>query len=494
MAQREVIICTRCGYHNSAGREFCRSCAAFLEWSGHRVEPAGPEEVPEESSPCPAVPKGRWRAAWEAWRNPSASVELGQLDASQAEPSIPAEGSTSVAPSRTAGSEAAAPLALAGPLSSPGAPKGVLAAGVSGGGSPGSSTSADGVLQSSERTGLVHSPGPSGSNEALGAGSPAPGSFASGRVSQAGTAVQDSTTQQLPATHGTPGPVRPVVTGRARPVDSRPGAVESPLHDGDIICGQCGTGNVPIRYFCRRCAASLIDAVPYRLTRWQAFRQRRSERRQARRRLRAGQRPKVHRLLVGGEGGGLLAHILVRVVVVALLLTALFTAVGPFAPTLRSTFHGWIDDIGGAIHPTYNPVHPIAATATSFAPGHPPTNAIDGLTTTYWATAPSATSGVGQVLTVRFSGPVNIDRVGFLLGATGSAGAYLSEARPSVVHLVFSNGASANLTLTDSSAFQAYEVRADHVTQMQLTVEAVYASPIGHECAIAQIEFFTLVR
>jgi hypothetical protein len=45
-----MIVCTTCGHYNKeGGGDFCRSCGAFLDWTGERVEvpaPAVPEPDP----------------------------------------------------------------------------------------------------------------------------------------------------------------------------------------------------------------------------------------------------------------------------------------------------------------------------------------------------------------------------------------------------------------------------------------------------------------
>ena len=42
-------------------------------------------------------------------------------------------------------------------------------------------------------------------------------------------------------------------------------------HPGDLICGQCGEGNDPVRHFCRRCGNSLDEAIAVRLPWYRRF-------------------------------------------------------------------------------------------------------------------------------------------------------------------------------------------------------------------------------
>jgi hypothetical protein len=49
-----VIVCTKCGFQNSAADSFCGSCGSFLEWTGSKVAEAAPgpvEPEPDEQPP-----------------------------------------------------------------------------------------------------------------------------------------------------------------------------------------------------------------------------------------------------------------------------------------------------------------------------------------------------------------------------------------------------------------------------------------------------------
>lgn len=473
-----MIVCSRCGFRNPDEESFCRSCAGFLEWSGKRDDPPAepPPAQPEPVVLAEPVPRGgRIRTAWEALRG---------------------EPSGAGAPDRRGG------VLIDDPPPIPEA---------DGGGAPahglnGSTAPADAEPAAPVETAAVLEPAAWAEPSPPLEPSPLPEPMASPEPPAALEPPVSSEPVTAP-TAAAPGPangkapaaawVAPaaVLPGVARPrvVTRAPGAAERTVLPGDLVCGYCGEGNTASRHFCRRCGSALEEALFYEPTRWQAWWLRRRHRRDARRVLLAGQRPRERRHSFGGEGGGWVMSVLTKVLMVAVVALAVLSLVGPYAPAIQSRIKQWKSQITGAVHPLYNPVHPVAASATSSAPGHPAGMAIDNLANTYWATS-ATNSGIGQTIVITFAKPVKIDRVGFLIGAAGTPQSYLSEPRPEIVHLAFSDGTSTDLSLQDSAKFQAYGVHARAVTSLQLTISAVYPSPLGQNCSIAEIEFFTLKR
>ncbi|HEX5265606.1 MAG TPA: discoidin domain-containing protein [Acidimicrobiales bacterium] len=63
-ADPAYLVCTRCGLGNPPGERFCRSCSAFLEWSGKAVEARAPVEVPV---PEEVIDLGPTRLRDKAW-------------------------------------------------------------------------------------------------------------------------------------------------------------------------------------------------------------------------------------------------------------------------------------------------------------------------------------------------------------------------------------------------------------------------------------------
>ncbi len=277
---------------------------------------------------------------------------------------------------------------------------------------------------------------------------------------------------------------------KARPAPKPKATQARVVNPGDRICGQCGTGNDPLRRFCNRCGASLKEAEVFQLTFWQ-----RVMRKLRHRKVRAaGDRPTMRRRLVGGSGPGWLTSTATKIIVVAIIIFAILANVGPYKKTIRHHLSTWYHATVNVVHPTYDPVHPLSATATSAAFGHPASLAIDGAANTSWATnAPG--SGAGQSLTINFSAPTDIDKVGFLIGDTDAPQAYLSEPRPELLHVSYAGSkATKDINLKDTAAFQTFTLTATKVTSMVIRIDSVYPSAQGQNASLAEVELFSLKR
>jgi hypothetical protein len=278
-----------------------------------------------------------------------------------------------------------------------------------------------------------------------------------------------------------PAAVRTRPTPRARVAPTRE------INPGDLVCSQCGEGNDPGRKFCRRCGASLQMAVIYALpwySRWW-------RRLTAPKTLKAGDRPHVRRRAFGGSGPGWLTSWVTRVIVLVIALFVILTFVGPWRHSLHHRLSRYYHDVVNVVHPTYNPVHPDTAIATSFTRGHPPSFAIDGASNTSWWTGGRGT-GQGQRLVIRLGTTTNVDKIGFLLGDQDTPAAFDSQGRPASIRLNF-NGShpyAKTLTLKDSPSFQSYTISAKGASQLIITIESVQATPPGTHAAIAEVEFF----
>jgi hypothetical protein len=150
------------------------------------------------------------------------------------------------------------------------------------------------------------------------------------------------------------------------------------------------------------------------------------------------------------------------------------------------------------VKPKYVEVHPVHAAATSEDPSHPAASAIDGKSNTYWSVANRAPNGgVGQSITVTFNQPVTVTQLGFTVGAIDKPEDFLTQPRPSTVHVVLSGTggavvASRDITLPDDAKFHTFHVTGRNVTTIQTQITGINqaAQGGGHQVSIAELEYF----
>jgi hypothetical protein len=260
---------------------------------------------------------------------------------------------------------------------------------------------------------------------------------------------------------------------------------------GDLICGQCGEVNDQNRHFCRRCGNSLDEAfavgLPWYRRLWnRLFRSRVYA---------AGER----RRRVGPPNVMAPVWRVVRLAIGAIILIAILAFA--FIPSVRdgvinratSTFTYWRVQL----LPHYDAVYATGASASSATAGHLPTLAIDKVLNTYWA---ASARDKAPFLKLTFATPVDLAKVGFDSGASGTAPAdqYTAQPRPKNVHLVFSDGTVADFQLKDEDPAvaknaQFYTVNAHQVTFVEIFINSTYltggAAP--STVAISEVEFKT---
>ena len=395
---------------------------------------------------------------------------------------------TSRAPASPTVDRAAGPPASAPPLGGTSAPSAPSAP------SPApTATPSSGPFSSSAPAATPSGPAPSTAR-------PAAGTTAGAQTSSPASPTAAPSPSASAASPVAPVQPAPVAPGPVAPSAVKPGAVKSRpaakpkapeqrvINPGDLICGQCGDGNDPIRKFCRRCGASLQQAVAF-VPPWYKRLILRLRKRKVRA---AGERPRMRRRAFGGAGGGWISSIFTKILLLAIIVFVVLTFVGPFSKPIKHRFSSWYHSVKNAIHTTYDPVHPVGATATSAAAGHPATNAIDNASNTSWE-AGGTRSGLGETLTITLQSPSNLDKIGFLNGDNDTSGAYLTEPRLETVLITFKSAAGTStksITLGDTPNFQSYSVSAKQVTSLTLTIESVYASAQGQNAALTEVELF----
>jgi hypothetical protein len=292
-----------------------------------------------------------------------------------------------------------------------------------------------------------------------------------------------------PSTVAQPASLQPAATQPAavQPAALRPRVAPKPaaapptkrLRPGDLICGDCGEGNDPVRKFCSRCGQSLSTAT-VASTPWY----RRLLPHRKAKVLAAGERPK-RRARSGFNFGAIVRWGRNIVVVVVVLGGIAYGALPGFRDTVNSKVNSVIQNFTAKTG-TPTPVHANSVTATSSTTGHAANLAVDAFSNTYWA-APLSKDAHPK-LTVGFSPAVNVDVILFISGNTANE---LSEPRPKELHIVFSNGASQNVTLADEATSQQFNINgATKVTGVTIQIMSVYGSTSGNDVALSDVEFF----
>jgi hypothetical protein len=300
-----------------------------------------------------------------------------------------------------------------------------------------------------------------------------------------------------PSSAGVQTPSEPVgwlPATEAQRTDPVPAMVE-PEYTGPY-CQSCGVRNPEGRRFCRSCGAvlQLPTASAEERRRWW---QRLVDRLLGRRRdFAAGERPtgfRDHRAAGAAAGAShkrrfrLPRHIKLGKLAPVLIVAGLLgIGLGPARLWVTSEVGSLFGRAKATVNQHYANVTPVGATASA-EKDHAAGLAIDGLNNTYWASK-LHTDGVGDVFTVRFAAPVNIDQVGILSGA--DAQNFHASARPHDLIVSAAGTPDTVLSFDDSAGFQSRAVTLRHVTTVTFTVKDSYPGQQKHDIAIRDIEFF----
>jgi hypothetical protein len=282
------------------------------------------------------------------------------------------------------------------------------------------------------------------------------------------------------------------------------------LHPGDLICGQCGEGNPPVRKFCSRCGSSLLEAEHVKLSWWRRVTQR--FRRHPRvietmdsdgpadagaagtSRHAAAHAADVRKALAGRDPRYALRKLYrrARLVLAGVIMVGviLYGAITPFRGLIDSKIDSIKGKATGLIDVHYVPVHPVAATANLQKKGCPGSNAVDGYLNTYWL-APYSSSDY-PTLTLTFANPATLERIIIYSGASNN---YLGYGRPSLLVLVFSNDKSTTITPEDTPKEQILNIgNAVQVSSLKIEIEGTYpGTGAGRsDVAVSDIELFEL--
>lgn len=484
-----MIVCEECGHQNESSDTFCGSCGAFLEWMGHKIEEPSPEPEPvvNEEDEDPGRPGIVQRVKSAIGLDDGSGPDAGAAVAQHDEPD--AAGAEAEAADRGAQAEAAARSAAEA------AARAEAEAAATGEALRQAAAERAAAEAAAERAGQDAAKAEREAAEAAAERVRAEEARRDEAARRAAAMVARPT-QAPPAPAQGPAAVQPTEE-RRRPAPRQPKAPPPVVKPGDLICGQCGEGNVPDRNFCRRCGHTLAQAVQAKLP-WY----RRLFRRQ-RRVVAAGERP--GRAAPGGGGGGRGGRGAVRDAKMAgrkvksvankfRRLAALLLIVGvgvAFLGPFRGPANRAYQSVRRVIKPEYEPVRPVDAVASSSAPGRDAKAVIDGIKNSFWAEgAPGA--GEKQTLTITFAEPTDLDKVGIIPGASEDPKQFVALPRPRLLHLIFTGArpSAKDITVSDAAKFQSFDVHADDVTSVTIELVSVHASTGGQDCAITELEFF----
>jgi ribosomal protein L40E len=283
-----------------------------------------------------------------------------------------------------------------------------------------------------------------------------------------------------------------IPAAEARRTDPVPVAAE-PAFDGPF-CQACGVRNPQGRRFCRSCGTMLqLPALPPEPRRgwWRRLVERVGGRG---RRYSAGERPHGFRdhqntsaTAAKKRGLRLPRHIKLGRLAPLLIIAGLAgVGLGPARTWVTDEVNALLGKAKARVNQHYASVTPVGAAAVS-EPGHPAASAIDGLNNTFWASSQHA-DGVGEVLTIRFASPVDIDQIGILSGA--DAQHYRGYARPRDLVVTAAGTAPVTLAFDDSADFQSRAAGLRHVSTVTITVKDAYPGQQQHDLAIRDLEFF----
>jgi len=296
-----------------------------------------------------------------------------------------------------------------------------------------------------------------------------------------------------PPTVSDPDPAGWIPTAEARRADPVPVSAE-PEYSG-LYCQSCGVRNPEGRQFCRSCAAELQasgSGPEQRRGWWRRLFDRLLRRNRGRA---AGERPSGFRdHSNGGSATGthkrglhLPRHIkLGRIAPLVMIAGLAGIGLGPARSWITTEASSLLGKAKSTVDQHYTNVTPVGASANA-EKNHAAGLAIDGVNTTYWASA-QHTDGVGDAITVTFAAPVDIDQIGILSGADPAD--FRLSARPHDVTVSAAGLPDTLLSFDDSADFQNRPLTLRHVTSVTITITVAYPGQKQHDLAIRDLEFF----
>ena len=318
-------------------------------------------------------------------------------------------------------------------------------------------------------------------------------------------AAQVGSVVQLPRQHDVVDSPTPTPRPESQPVDVpeprlpeaelprtppvRPQAFD--VGPADQYCGSCGAGNARERRYCRTCGEPLADVErDERLSWWsrvvawfrRLFRRDKS--------LAAGERPedwaKASATTTTKSRRRWRFRMPTRITLKGLRYPLLILAVAGFGiGPIRMQVTQWgfetYNSIRRVVAPVYVPVAGASASASSESGEHTAAAAIDQNKLSWWAEGVSG-DGVGETLTVRFDGAVDVFKVGFINGAADAEFPLQPRAREVEVtfHDQVGQVAAKRLELAETDReLQTFDVSAESVSSVTVRILSTWAGQQG---------------
>jgi hypothetical protein len=269
------------------------------------------------------------------------------------------------------------------------------------------------------------------------------------------------------------------------------------INPGDLVCGQCGEGNPPTRKFCRRCGATLAEAVVAKKPWYRRLLPSRKDKR-----LQAGQRPDratgrsgaaTRARLFRGKALGKYADLRRILAILALL----GIGVGFALPSARSAIvdggTGAYNRVRRIISPTYSniPIDPTRVSASSETPGGEAVNVADSNTLTYWLAEPDDPSAS---VTVVFVDTTDVHHVLVHPGKQENGGKVIRpDPRPRelLFRVTDESGTITEVVapIADEDGFQTVDLDVDAAVSVETIVVNCFPDPVLTVCPITELEF-----
>jgi hypothetical protein len=258
------------------------------------------------------------------------------------------------------------------------------------------------------------------------------------------------------------------------------------LTAGDLVCGQCGEGNSPTRRFCSRCGESLASAAVAKGSWWRRVLGAVTPRRR---------RPKSVVADETGSPAGKHRQAARSAFQVVRNIGALILAIAAVVGIATAPIRNWVTSrvskvehkITNEIQPSYDPVHPVRTTWTSATAGHPGSNVSDGFKNTYWG-IPATVRG-GEV-TMFLGHKITLNKA---VVYDGDSANYQKTDRVRQLHVTYSTGRAADITLKDTASPQTVSLpNGKDATSVTFQITGRYRTAKATDVRLSEIELFHL--